>query len=182
MQQFSQHYCERSSFISLADVVEKMGIGVAQIMLQPVANLMAEEANDKLGTAVAIDVVRLAIQRGPRQRGSKRKRRWRCRSPECHRPAPPGSWPSEHPESRRRSIPVHKRHRYGSSRAAALSGIKDSVAGLAADQDGVFGSALGIGIGCVAPSKGVLETGTHATHGFDLGTAENGEAARGGDP
>ena len=41
-----------------AALVREAGRHLAQLVLQPVANLMAEEATEKLGAAVAIDVVR----------------------------------------------------------------------------------------------------------------------------
>lgn len=63
-------------------------------------------------------------------------------------------------------------------RGAVLSGIEDGAAGVAADQDGVVGGASHIDIGRVALPEGVLEACLHVAHGFDLGAAENGEAAR----
>ena len=64
---------------------------------------------------------------------------------------------------------------------AVLPGIEDGAAGVAADQDGVVGGAPGIGIGRVAFPEGMLEACPHVAHGLDLGTTEDGEAARGGD-
>ncbi len=64
---------------------------------------------------------------------------------------------------------------------AVLPGIEDGAAGVAADQDGVVGGAPGIGIGRVAFPEGMLEACPHVAHGLDLGTAEDGEAARGGE-
>ena len=64
---------------------------------------------------------------------------------------------------------------------AVLPGIEDGAAGVAADQDGVVRGAPGIGIGRVAFPKGMLEACPHVAHGLDLGTAEDGEAARGGE-
>ena len=64
---------------------------------------------------------------------------------------------------------------------AVLPGIEDGAAGGAADQDGVVGGAPGISIGRVAFPEGMLERRTHVAHGLDLGAAEDGEAARGGD-
>ena len=64
---------------------------------------------------------------------------------------------------------------------AVLPGIENSAAGIAADQDGVVGGAPGVGVGRVAFPEGMLEACPHVAHGLDLGTAEDGEAARGGD-
>ena len=64
---------------------------------------------------------------------------------------------------------------------AVLPSIEDGAAGLAADQDGVVGGAPMIGIGRVAFPEGMLKACPHVAHGLDLGTAEDGEAARGGD-
>ena len=64
---------------------------------------------------------------------------------------------------------------------AVLPGIENGAAGIAPDKDGILGGAPGIGIWRVAFPEGMLERGTHVAHGLDLGTAEDGEAARGGD-
>lgn len=60
---------------------------------------------------------------------------------------------------------------------ALLPGIEDGLAGVAADQDGVVGSAPGVGIGRVAFPEGVLKASTHVAQGLDLGAAEDREAA-----
>lgn len=62
---------------------------------------------------------------------------------------------------------------------AVLPGIEDSLAVVAADQDGVVGGTPGIGIGRVAFPEDVLKRGAHVAQGLDLGAAEDREAARG---
>lgn len=65
--------------------------------------------------------------------------------------------------------------------SAVLPGIEDGAAGVAADQDGVVRGAPDISIGCIAFPEGMLERRAHVAHSLDLGAAEDGEAARGGD-